>query len=213
MLVRVLTKWVPLTNGQPGGGWIVDVNRLRAVAPPFNTTSPLSIPAGVQIVTPASMTGIGVRSRIIVDAGIGGEIVIATAVTATTFTASFTKAHLVTPVALFAWDHIEDVTRQPTASIPPTPNLVVAEVVTHPGLLAAIVADANHGANSVLHNEVTATGVPTAPQLAALGTYLQSEGVTAAQWTALSNAATTNNWTRRQIIVALITWLQSRPHA
>jgi len=72
----------------------------RAVA--FNTTSTSNIVAGVQVVTPAAMSGraatgalfsIRVGSRLTIDSGANQEEVVVTAVTLTTFTATFTLPH------------------------------------------------------------------------------------------------------------------------
>ena len=58
------------------------------------TTATTSIAGtGGQAVTPASMTGIEVQSRLVVDVGDAAETVVVSAVTATTFVARFTLAH------------------------------------------------------------------------------------------------------------------------
>lgn len=52
-----------------------------------------AIIAGVAIVTPASMTGIVSHARLVVDAGTDVEAVTVKSVTASTFTARFTRPH------------------------------------------------------------------------------------------------------------------------
>jgi outer membrane protein OmpA-like peptidoglycan-associated protein len=77
----------------------------RAV--PFNTTAAAAIAAGVQVVTPAAMSvrsngvlcTIKVGSSLTIDTGATQETVVVTAVTATTFTATFAQAHAA-PVAI-----------------------------------------------------------------------------------------------------------------
>lgn len=58
------------------------------------TTATTAITANsVTVVTPASMTGIVINGSLIVDVGDDAEVVVVKAVTATTFTARFLKAH------------------------------------------------------------------------------------------------------------------------
>lgn len=57
------------------------------------TTASAPIGTGVQTVTPLSMTGIYIGALLIVGAGTTREIVTVTAVTATTFTATFVNTH------------------------------------------------------------------------------------------------------------------------
>lgn len=66
----------------------------RVIAYPINTTINAAIAAGAGIVvTPVSMAGINVNSSLTIDSGSNQEVVVVTAVTATTFTATFAKAH------------------------------------------------------------------------------------------------------------------------
>lgn len=58
-----------------------------------STTCAQSIAAGAQTVTPASMTNIAVGAMLHIDANDPRETVIVTAVTSTTFTATFVYAH------------------------------------------------------------------------------------------------------------------------
>ncbi len=72
----------------------------RAV--PFNTTGTAAVAAGVQTVTPASMSNVAsgvlwsikVGSNLTIDTGANQETVAVTAVTAANFTATFTRAHV-----------------------------------------------------------------------------------------------------------------------
>jgi len=57
------------------------------------TTVAASISSGQQTITPANMTGIFLNTTLLVEPGANQEIVGVTAVTATTFTATFAKAH------------------------------------------------------------------------------------------------------------------------
>jgi len=59
----------------------------------FNTTSTTTVAPGSVVVTPANMGGIGVGTVLVVDTGASQETVTVTAVTVSTFTATFTKAH------------------------------------------------------------------------------------------------------------------------
>ena len=65
----------------------------RVLAYPINTSVAAAIAAGAQTVTPLSMAGINVGSQLTIDTGVNQEIVNVTAVTATTFTATFGLAH------------------------------------------------------------------------------------------------------------------------
>lgn len=58
-----------------------------------STTSTTTVAPGSVVVTPASMTGIAVGTNLLVDTSTAQETVTVTAVTSTTFTATFTKAH------------------------------------------------------------------------------------------------------------------------
>lgn len=59
-----------------------------------NTSSTTTVALGVdRIVTPVNMTGIVVGSNLIIDSGAGQEFVSVTAITATTFTATYAKNH------------------------------------------------------------------------------------------------------------------------
>jgi hypothetical protein len=58
-----------------------------------DTTSATAVSAGTVTVTPASMTNIGINKALIVDTGSNKEVVTPNAVTGTTFTAKFAKAH------------------------------------------------------------------------------------------------------------------------
>lgn len=57
------------------------------------TTATAVAAAGTVTITPASMTNIGLEKALIVDTGASQEVVTPNAVTATTFTAKFTKTH------------------------------------------------------------------------------------------------------------------------
>lgn len=66
----------------------------RAGALLVNTTAPTTVVAGSQVVTPASMANIVVGSQLVFAGGVGAtETVTVTAVTATTFTATFANGH------------------------------------------------------------------------------------------------------------------------
>jgi hypothetical protein len=73
----------------------------------------LNVPTGSQIVTPVSMNGIGVGTVLTIDTGSNAETVTVTAVTATTFTATFVKQHT-GPFPVFTANNV-----LPTAT-PPT---------------------------------------------------------------------------------------------
>lgn len=66
----------------------------RVLAYPINTAIPLATAAGAGIVvTPLLMAGINVGSVLTIDVGSNQELVTVTAVTATTFAATFVKSH------------------------------------------------------------------------------------------------------------------------
>jgi hypothetical protein len=70
----------------------VQVNFVAGYGPV--TTIPAGVPAaGLQVVTPASMTGIYPYTQLVVDLNPNQERVTVSAVTATTFTAVFAQAH------------------------------------------------------------------------------------------------------------------------
>src|SRR5262249_41174448 len=82
---------------------IVDRSNFLPVASTAST-NPQAVAAGAAVITPAAMTGtsadgttwrIGVGTVLTVDSGVNQETVTVTAVTATTFTATFAKAHAV----------------------------------------------------------------------------------------------------------------------
>ena len=66
-----------------------------AIATAINTTSPTTIAAGSRTVTPVSMVGITTTTPLLIDTLVGGqqETVTPSAVTATTFTATFANGH------------------------------------------------------------------------------------------------------------------------
>ena len=67
---------------------------IAALSQPVNTTSATTISAGSQTVTPASMANIFVGTQLFFSGGTGAsETVIVTAVTGTTFTATFANGH------------------------------------------------------------------------------------------------------------------------
>jgi hypothetical protein len=59
----------------------------------INTTLGTAVTSGSQTVTPGSMSGIAVGSLLSIDASPNVELVYVTAITGTTFTATFTKSH------------------------------------------------------------------------------------------------------------------------
>jgi hypothetical protein len=65
------------------------------IATPINTTVALAIATGSQTVTPASMVGISTSTPLVIDSASSGvqETVTPSAITTTTFTATFAKAH------------------------------------------------------------------------------------------------------------------------
>lgn len=77
-----------------------DAVRVEYVAGHPVTTVANAISAGSQTVTPASMAGIIAGSVLTIDDGSRQEQVVVTAVTATTFTATFAQAHSVLPVPI-----------------------------------------------------------------------------------------------------------------
>lgn len=98
--------------GQGNWQWTLDGKTIRVPKPPLQkvtaiqytatdgtqqalaaTTVSGSISAGTQTVTPASMAGITAGATLLIDVGASQEVVIVSAVTATTFTAPFTLAH------------------------------------------------------------------------------------------------------------------------
>jgi hypothetical protein len=91
---------VVLPGGRPvdsRSNYVVDANGnclAGVVALNPGTSIPAAVAAGVQTVTPASMTFIEVGSALSIDGGANQETVTVTATTATTFTAAFTKAHV-----------------------------------------------------------------------------------------------------------------------
>lgn len=89
-LVRIYSgdynAWLKVTN----------IRVVTSIANMVNTTIGSNISAGSQTVTPASMTGIYVGQKLVIDgSGVGdtGETVEVTAITSTTFTAVFAIAH------------------------------------------------------------------------------------------------------------------------
>lgn len=78
----------PTTRVQMGA---VQVTFLAGYGPATSVT--VSISTGVQVVTPASMTGIYVGTLLDVDIGQNRERVAVTAVTGSTFTSTFAKSH------------------------------------------------------------------------------------------------------------------------
>lgn len=106
---------LPVT--QLSGQWYPDRAAIRVTRPPFQALQAITyvdgagltqslynvIPAGVpapgsQAVTPYTMTGVVVGAQFVVDQGPAQEAVAVTAVTATTFTATFLNAHPVNTV-------------------------------------------------------------------------------------------------------------------
>lgn len=68
--------------------------RAGVLVPTVNTTSSTTISSGSQVVTPASMANIQLNSLLVFSGGTGStETVVVTAVTGTTFTATFANGH------------------------------------------------------------------------------------------------------------------------
>jgi len=69
---------------------------------PETTAATATTAGAITVVTPASMTGIAVNGHLVIDVGDDAEEVVVKAVTVSTFTARFAKAHEATgyPVAL-----------------------------------------------------------------------------------------------------------------
>lgn len=72
---------------------VIDAVQVTYVCGYACTTVAAAIAAGEQTVTPASMAAIGVGTVLTIDAGPDRERVVVTAVAATTFTATFARAH------------------------------------------------------------------------------------------------------------------------
>jgi hypothetical protein len=86
----------PTYTGETGDAYL-KITNIRVVTSTENaidTTTTTTISAGSQVVTPASMTGIYVGQRLIIDSGAStSESVIVTAVTSSTFTATFANSY------------------------------------------------------------------------------------------------------------------------
>jgi len=65
----------------------------QAGGPVVQTSIALAITAGVQIVTPETMANISVNMALLIDSGTAAEYVLVTAISGTTFTASFALNH------------------------------------------------------------------------------------------------------------------------
>jgi hypothetical protein len=86
-----------VTHSGDTGTVYAKITNIRVVTSTENaidTTTTTTISAGSQVVTPASMTGIYVGQRLIIDSGAStSESVVVTAVTASTFTATFANSY------------------------------------------------------------------------------------------------------------------------
>lgn len=72
---------------------ITDLRIVTDTTNEINTTIAASITAGTRIVTPASMTSIYIGQKLVIDDATSSEIVEVTAVTSTTFTATFANSY------------------------------------------------------------------------------------------------------------------------
>ena len=91
-----LAVWTTEANltGQATNFFTWQILHKRAGALLVNTTTPTAVAApGVVVITPASMTNIVIGTALLVDTGASAETVVVTAVTATTFTATFANTH------------------------------------------------------------------------------------------------------------------------
>lgn len=123
-----LAFWLRHNTGTPtvftgeNGASYLRITNLRittSVASRINTSVAASISAGAQVVTPASMAGIGVGANLIINSSAASERIAVTAVTATTFTATFASAHnagaLVRALRIYASEIIKDLVSHVTA--------------------------------------------------------------------------------------------------
>ena len=119
-----ITLWTDTGDYSPAIGWVtlgaggsllggtsnyitgLDDKCLAGAAVRNSTTLSAAITAtGIQAVTPASMANIVVGSVLAIDSGGSRETVTVTAVTATTFTANFTKTHVAGAFVRIELDH------------------------------------------------------------------------------------------------------------
>lgn len=116
-------------------------------------------------------------------------------------------------------DTWRDITAQHSANIPPTPNIVIVEVVCADATLAAIKAHAQYGALAVLwEGDPTQSPVVTEPQYDAFANWLlnkaKNNGFPNATLAGIRTAlggANSNGRTRYEIAQTLIAWLRARP--
>ena len=95
----------------------------RVIAYAVNTTIAVSIATGSQVVTPASMIGINTTTALTIDTGAAQEVVTPTAVTATTFTATFANTHVGPGIV------VQGITSAFGASIIPVPGASFTQAV------------------------------------------------------------------------------------
>ncbi len=133
VLAGALTAGTPVTIGSTlvvsaanvfatVGARAIGTSLGRVIAYPINTSVPLAIAAGVGVITPLAMTGVNVGSQLTIDTGSNQEIVTVTAVSATTFTATFAKAHA-------AGSGVQGLTSAPGASVIAVPGAGNAQAV------------------------------------------------------------------------------------
>jgi hypothetical protein len=106
-----------------------------------------------------------------------------------------------------------DVTGQPCLALtPPLPNLVTVETDLDATATARLVADPDHGADSIVLTESNAGLVPSDAAFLRVRTWLAVRGLTLLDLTAAVGDAV-NGRTRGQIERAAAAWLKSRPKA
>jgi hypothetical protein len=96
-----MTNPIDLTTTQAVKGWLA-ANGMSLVS--VDTTVPAGITPGLQTVTPASMAGITLNSQLAIDTPPNLEVVLVTAITATTFTATFVVPHAAGVTVMLAQD-------------------------------------------------------------------------------------------------------------
>lgn len=107
-----------------------------------------------------------------------------------------------------------DVTIQPSANIPPSPNVVIVEVNCSDATLAAIKTHAQYGAASVLwEGDPAQSPVVTTGQYNALITFLSNKFGASEAAVRTILGATANGRTRYDIAQDIIAYLRTRPRA
>lgn len=106
-----------------------------------------------------------------------------------------------------------DVTGQPCLSeTPPLPNLVTVECDVDAAAVNRVVADPDHGADSILLTEANAGLVPSDAAFQRVRAWLAARGLTLTDLTAAVGDAL-NGRTRAQLERAAAAWLRTRPKA